>query len=386
MENPEKQKIEKKVVITRKIQIIPNYGDDKEAFGKTYETLYRWRNIAFKSANLVSTHLFLQEQIKDMFYFTDEVKVKLADIKNDGDGILTTSKQNSTYQMLSKQFKGDIPTSILTCLNSVITSSFAKNRKYYFSGERSLMNYKKTLPIPFQAASLRDVIKIEGGKDYTFTLHNLNFKTNFGKDLSGNELIFDRAILGEYKLADSSIQFDKAGKKLFMLAVFTFEKQLMQFNKKISCDVRLDFETPMIASIKNKEYKIGGKEEFLGRRLAIQAGLKRAQIASRYNKGGKGVQKKIAAIDKFKESEISYVSSRIHSYSAKLIALCINNKCGVINLVNTNEPKSNNSQSDDKEKFLLRNWSYFGLIEKIKYKANKYNIEVIESVEELESA
>lgn len=360
----------KEVIITRKIQILPDYGDDKAKFIEAYETLHRWRMIVFKSANMISSHLFIQEQTKELIYFTDEVKVKLADITKDEDGILTTSKQNSTYQMLSKQFKGDIPTSILNALNSLITSSFNKNKKHYFTGERSLMNYKKTIPIPFQASNLTNMVK--GEKDYNFSLFGLKFQTFFGKDLSGNEIIFDRAIQGEYKLCDSSIQID--GKKIFLLAVFMFDKQVLKVNKKVVCSCKLDINFPIITQIGKKEYKIGNKEEFLHRRLAIQGGLRRAQIGATYNKGGHGIQKKIASIDRFKEAEISYVSSRMHKYSAKLIELCIKEKCGVINLVNVQAVKSETKEED----FLLRNWSYFGLIEKIKYKANKYNIEVNE--------
>jgi IS605 OrfB family transposase len=130
----------------------------------------------------------------------------------------------------------------------------------------------------------------------------------------------------------------------------------------------------MIVDLGGKTEQIGSSEEFLHRRLAIQAALKRLQVASKYNKGGKGIQKKIAAINSFKDKEVSYVKARIHKYSAELIKLCIKHRIGNIVLVNIKEVK----KETKKEEFLLRNWSYYGLSEKIKYKANKYNIEVVE--------
>jgi IS605 OrfB family transposase len=360
------------VILTRRIQIIPNYNsDEKDSFNEVYQTLHRWRSIVFKSANMISSHLFIQEQVKDLIYFTEDFKVKLTDIKKDENGILSTSKQNSTYQLLSKQFKGDIPTSILTALNSNITSSFNKNKKHYFKGERSLMNYKNSIPIPFQASSMREIIK-GPKKDYSFSLFGLKFKTFFGKDLSRNEIIFDRAIQGEYKLCDSSIIIKD--KKIFLLAVFEFTKELVKLEKDIVCEATLDINHPIIVKIGKKTFNIGDKDEFLHRRIAIQAGLRRCQIAATYNKGGRGIQKKIASINKFKEAEINYVNSRIHKYSARLIDLCVKEKAGIIQLNNISEVK----ESTKEDELLLRNWSYFGLIEKIKYKSNRFNIEVVE--------
>lgn len=367
----------KGVTITRKIEL-NLHGYEGKDFKEAFDKLYKWRNICFNAANLVSSHCFHQEQAKQFFYYTEGVKVKLADVNKDETGILTTSKQNSTYQLLSSLYKGQIPMSIMTSLNSQIVSSFNKEKKHYFTGERSLRNYKSDIPIPIQA---KDIIQITEGEhgNYYFTMHGLSFRTNFGKDLSGNKIIFERSLQGEYKLCDSSVQvIKKNGKsRIFLLAVFQFDKIRVNIDKNKIGIVKLDFETPLILQLGDKIFKIGSKEEFLHRRLAIQAGLRRAQIASKYNKGGKGIQKKIAAIDRFKESEISYVSSRIHKYSAELVNLCIKYKIGKIVLENMKDVIL--ETKEEGSEFLLRNWSYFGLREKISYKSNKYNIELVEN-------
>lgn len=365
----------KEVTITRKIELNLHGYEGKE-FKEAFDKLYKWRDICFKSANLIATHHFHQEQAKQFFYYTEETKVKLANVSKDENGILTTSKQNTTYQVLSNLYKGQIPTSILTSLNSQVVSAFNKEKKFYFTGERSLRNYKSDIPIPIQSSDIRQIK--EGEHDnYTFNIHGLSFRTNFGKDLSGNRIIFERSLQEEYKLCDSSIQvIRKNGKtRIFLLAVFQFDKLRVNIDVNKIGVVKLDFETPLILQIGDKVIKIGNKKEFLHRRVAIQAGLRRTQVASKYNKGGKGIQKKIAAIERFKESEISYVSSRIHKYSAELINLCIKYKVGKIVLENMTEVKEATKDNE----FLLRNWSYFGLKEKISYKSNKYNIEVTEN-------
>lgn len=365
----------KDVTITRKIEL-NLHGYESKDFKEAFDKLYKWRNICFNAANLVATHCFHQEQTKQFFYYTEKTKVKLADVnteKGKDDGILTTSKLNTTYQLLSSIYKGQIPTSILTSLNSQIVSSFNKEKKHYFSGERSLRNYKSDIPIPIRTQDISQMKEGEHG-NYEFSLYKISFRTNFGKDLSDNKIIFERSLKGEYKLCDSSIQIIKKNGKtrIFLLAVFQFDKLRVNVDPKKVGVVKLDFETPLILQFGDKVIKIGSKQEFLHRRLAIQAGLRRTQIAAKYNKGGKGIQKKIAAIERYKESEISYVSSRIHKYSAELINLCIKYKIGTIVLENMKDVEEKTKEENNE--FLLRNWSYFGLREKISYKSNKFGI------------
>ena len=68
----------------------------------------------------------------------------------------------------------------------------------------------------------------------------------------------------------------------------------------------------------------------------------------------------------------------MHKYSAKLIDLCLKYRIGKIVMENITDVKD----EAGKDKYLLRNWSYFGLNEKINYKAGKYNMEVVTSKEE----
>lgn len=364
----------KKIVITRKIQLNFNY-QEKEQIKEGWQTLYRWQNIVFKSANLVSSHHFIQDQVKELFYFTDETKVKLANISKDDQGILSTSNMNTTYQVLSKLYKGDIPMAIMTALNSQIVSVYNKEKKDYFRGLKSLRNYKKDMPIPIRSTDIINIESTEDKKNYVFTLYGLKFKTYFGHDLSGNKEIFDRALSKEYKFSDSSIIMRNG--KIFLLAVFQFDKLEVEFKKDLICRVSLSMEYPLVLKMGKKELTIGDKQEYLYRRLAIQNALQRAQKASTFNKGGKGRHKKNAATDRYKMAEKSYVESRMHAYSAKLINLCLKFKAGIIELENLPEVIEQTKENE----FLLRNWGYYGLKEKIKYKCNKYGIEVIEPKE-----
>src|SRR5690606_18710704 len=134
--------------LTRKIQILidlPTQEEKKEALDK----LYQWRNRCFRAANLIVSHLYVQEMIKEFFYLSEGVKYKLADEKKDEAGILQRSRINCTYRVVSDRFRGEVPTNILGNLNRALIASFNKNRPDYWNGERSLKNFRRDMAFPF---------------------------------------------------------------------------------------------------------------------------------------------------------------------------------------------------------------------------------------------
>ena len=64
--------------LTYKFRIVvelPTYEERKEAMDK----LYRWRNRCYRAANLIVSHLYVQEMLKEFFYLTEGVQYKLED-------------------------------------------------------------------------------------------------------------------------------------------------------------------------------------------------------------------------------------------------------------------------------------------------------------------
>jgi len=366
----------KRVIITRKIQIVVN-EDNKEIRKTHYETLHYWNFTLTRCANLIATHQFVIENIKDLMYLVDEVKVKAADIKKDPEGILNTSRMNTTYRLLSKKHLEDVPSTFLTTLNSWVCKNFSEEKQDYYTGKRSLRNYRKNVPMPFQKKSLNYFQWNEKLNQFTFTLAKIPFKTYLGQDRSGNRQIIDRVLSGEYKLSDSSLKYDDRKNKWYLLLTVSFDSMIYDGSggDKI-CNAWLGFEIPIISKAEKRETEIGSKEEFLHRRLQIQAKLRRLQVAIRYNDGGSGRKRKLQAIERFHEKEKHYVKTKMHLYSKKLVDFAIDSKCGKIILNNYKEVAEDTKKEDNQGKLLLRNWSYYGLSDMINYKANKYNIEV----------
>jgi len=358
------------VTITRKVQILFDISDKSE-LKDLYAKLYGWQRICHRAANYIATHQFIQENVKDIFYFEDGTKKKLANVSADADGILNTSSTNTTYQLLSKAFKGEAPMGMLSGLNTNIVKTFKKEAIDVKNGKKSLRSYRENIPMPVRWADVSNITKLSDD-NYSIRVYGVSFKTNFGRDKSGNQIMFDRCVAGEYKFCDSSIQLD--GNKIFLLAAMQFDQLKTALDKDKNCIAELDIAVPIKLLIDKKEFTIGTADEFLYRRLAIQGALRRTQAASRFNIGGKGREKKMQAIDRYHKAEDNYVDTRIHQYTAKLVDYCKKFKCG--NLILRNQLVKQDEAKED-EQFLLRNWTYFGMTEKLKYKCNKYGINLV---------
>ncbi|SHE78325.1 hypothetical protein [Chryseobacterium sp. OV279] len=357
------------ITLTRKIQLLIDVPVDEKK--EMWEKLYRYQNRCFRAANFIVSHLYVQEMIKDFFYLTEEVQYKLADANKDEMGMFTRSKTNTTARMVFNRFKGEIPTDILGSLNNTIQSTFSKNKADYWQGTKSLRNFKRDIPIPLPVKCISKMRYDSEQKGFCFNMFAIPVKTYLGKDFSDKRLIMESLLKDEIKLCNSQIQLKD--RKIFWLAVFEFEKDEHVLKPEIIAEASLSLEHPIVVKANNVRINIGSKEEFLYRRLAIQASQKRIQAGVEYAHSGNGAKRKQKALYKTENLESRYVSHRLHLYSRKLIDFCIRQQAGTLILKNQ-EDKIGIAKDQE---FVLRNWSYYELQTKIKYKAEKAGIELI---------
>lgn len=369
------------MVITRKIQVYVSDSDVKQKKEYTH-TLYTWRDLVRRGANIIVAHKFTQQNIRDFVYLKDDIKDKfyVKDIINEGKGM---SEQNTTYRILSEMMKGKVPSDIFSCLNQSVSHTFKETEKEMSIGKASVRSYKNNIPMPFSSKSLANIHWNEEDKRFYFTLFGIPFGVALGKDRSNNQIIIERCIGGEYKMCSSSLQIDDAKKKMFLLLCVDIPKKETKLVKGKTLFAFLGVLNPITytTEIKCKRdsgmkvFNIGTKEEFNHRRIEIQAAVKRCQINNRYSVGGKGRKRKCQAIERFHEKENNYVDTKLHMYSKMLVDAAVKYKCDTIILLNQ-KPREDKAKEDNQngEPFVLRNWSYFGLKTKIEYKAKMYGI------------
>lgn len=373
------------MVITRKIEVFI-CEDDKDHRKAYYDKLYANRDIAVKVANMAMSHLFALDNT--MPYLSDEDKETITFLGVKGN---KATKQNAPYVAASQLFKGQADMGMVSCVLQNAQKMYQDDRKKGM-WNKSLRSYKSNMPVPFKAdrfINLRfaEYEDKEGKKreGCFFTLMGIPFQCRFGRDRSGNRLIVERVISGEYKMCTSSIQVD--GRKVFlMLCVDIPQKEVKLKEDKTlyaflgvmnpivcTCDVRAakEYDSGM------KTFEIGTAEEFNYRRRQIQEAVRRCQINNRYSVGGKGRKKKCQAIDRWHDKENNYVDTKLHTYSRLLVDLAVKHSCGKIVLMNQihreDDAKSENAEGDN---FVLRNWTYYGLKEKIAYKCKMYGIKM----------
>lgn len=346
-----------KSIITRKIQLYPI--GSKEEINQTYATLRKWDEVCFRAANTAISHMFFQKTIGDFFYLTEEAKVKFLDINKDPEGVLNTSRQNTTYQVLSSKYKGQIPSDIYCNLNARLFSLFTAQSAEYFTASKSLDTYKRGLPMPISAYSITNIEKYDD-LEYSFSLFGLNFRTNFSGDSSGNKLIWDLAQAGTYKFCNSTIQI-KSG-EVFLLASFKVDREDHGLDPNRPVNIILGTEIPVLFQSEDGiEIKIGSREEYNYRIKAIRGARYRIQKELRYLPCKKGRKKRLAKLEDFTDTEKNYVSNKQHVYSNTIIQFCKKYNFGTVVLT---KPGENND-------FLMKDGGYHGFMNKLKYKCEK---------------
>ena len=360
------------MVITRKISIY--ILGDKEEKQRVYDKLYKHIDAGYRIANMTASHLFMLDNTTP--YLSEEDRENLTYLGCKGQ---VATKTNAPYVVASEQYKGEVNTSMICCLQQEVRKNYQADRKNGMFN-RSLRSYKSNMPIPFKAIQYKlykSIRVTDDGKereDINFTLLGITFAMNFGRDRSNNRVIVERVMDGTYKMCTSSIQKD--GNKLYLYLCVDIPKQEVKLTEDKRLYATLGVMNPIICSTTDtlaKVWEIGTKEEFYHRRKQIQEAIRRCQIANRYAVGGKGRKRKCQALDRYHDKEKNYVDTKLHTYSRMLIDIAIKHKCSELVLMKQTEREE--ASKDDQ--LVLRNWSYYGLKEKIKYKADMAGIKLI---------
>lgn len=350
--------------------------DDKDQRDALMQTLYSWQRICFQAANLICSHLFVQDRIKDFFYLAEGIRYKLADQNKDPLGLFNTSGMNTVYALMAKRFKGQIPMRIISALKMTIAKTHHQEKDEYYQGQRSVRNYRLGLPIPFQATDITRIRPCPLHKEFQFTIFQIPFRTYLRRDNGDKRNCMEALVLNRSVLKTSSIQLLKG--KIYLLASFVQQPAALTGHQLIA-EAELSIEVPIILTFNKKRFTIGSKEDFYYKRLAIQAAYRRKQQAVLYNRTGHGKKRREKSLTHYKDKEHCFVTRTLHLYSARLIELCIQHKVGTLLLRKAPEQNANSIDEANamRNRIVLRNWSYYSLTEKVKYKAFKAGIELI---------
>lgn len=409
-------------IITRKIELkIVKDGLTDEEYDQQWKYLYQINNTIYLAANRISTHCLFNDEYEmrlklhmprykeiekelkkldsDKKTSDKEIRDRLLnerkeldeDVKNKKKDFLQCSKQNSTYQLVSKEFKQYIPSDILANLNQKIQENYNNNQKKIESGERALSTYKKGMEIPFSIREnkrLKLFIKEEG--IYLKWFKEILFRLEFGKDASNNRCIVERLIESDkqqkkkgedYVANNSSIKLVKNGRntRIFLLLSIDIPAKKQVLDKDVVLGVDLGIKCPLYLAINkddNFKMQIGDIEHFHNQRTMFQKRFKSLQKLM-CTQGGHGRKKKLEPLEKLKEKERNWVHTQNHVYSREVIKQALKQNAGTIHMESLKDfGKGKEGYVKDEYKYLLRYWSYYELQSMIEYKAKLEGIEV----------
>lgn len=407
--------------ITRKIEVrLHKSGDDEESIAlrkSQYEIWNTINNNLYKAANRIISHCFFNDayefrlRIHSAEYSTIDKKLKdakknklsekeidslkkerknlFAEFKKQRQRFLSggvdsgkNKEQNSTYSVVSDEFLDVIPSMVLTCLNQKIVSTYKAYSKEVECGLRTIPNFKKGIPVPFQMNKNKNLqlARREDGTYYVKFPKGLEWDLYFGRDRSNNLEIVNRVLSGEYLVGDSSIQETKNG-KIFLLLVVKIPKKSIALNKDIIVGVDMGINVPLYVALNNNSYGglgVGSREQFLKVRMRMAAQKRELQRSLRYStNGGHGRKQKLQALNRLEGKERNWVHLQNHIFSKAVIEYALKSNAGVIQMEKLSGfGKDKHGEVENEYKFILRNWSYFELQNMIEYKANANGIEV----------
>lgn len=402
-------------IITRKIELHLHHNKEldpeKEVYNSHWAYWHQINDNLFKAANRIASHLFFNDEIENRLRIKnkrfkeiekllksakckrlpkeqiDELKSERAEyyagFREERKSFLGSSEQNSTYQVVSDEFLGIIPSEILTNLNQSISSNYKEFRKQITQGVRTLPNFKQGLPVPFSMTSNK-VLKLntrDDGSIYLSWISGIEWDLNFGRDRSNNREIVESVLAGKYRACNSTIQQKERGGKVFLLLVVDLPDHDNKLDKDRVVGVDLGINIPLYAALNDNSYggfAIGSREKFLNVRERMYARKRELQRSLRNSTtGGHGRKQKLQALEQFNEKERNWVRNQNHIFSKEVVEYAKRSGAGVIQMEDLSGFGRDRSDSVEQGfRYVVRYWSYFELQTMIANKAKVVGIEV----------
>lgn len=407
--------------ITRKIKLnLCTEGLSDEERKAQWMLLHRINDNLYRSANNISSKLYLDEHVSSMVWqkhrehqlltaelakakkqkqhdekviaeISDKLKCCESEMSAQELAICKYANEMSTQTLAYKfatELELDIYAQILTQVQSKVYADFINDQKDVREGKRSIRTYKKGMPIPFPWRNniTMNPIKKETSKgvDYEFFIkwfHNIKFQLVFGKDRSNNRQILKRCFNLDpncqdvYKMLTSSIKVVKSGKgtELYLYLVVNIPQEQHSLNSKIVVGVDLGINVPAYAAtnVTDDRKAIGDREHFLNTRMAFSRRFHSFQRL-KSTAGGRGRMKKLEPLEHLREKERNWVHTQNHLFSRDVITFALQVKAATIQLEDLSGfGKDSEGKVVDDKKFLLGKWSYYELQDMISYKAKK---------------
>lgn len=346
------------MITVRKLKLVV-VNEDKELMNEQYRFIRDSQYAQYQALNLgmgylMTGYLASNKDIKSEYFKEWQKGLKNSNpIFKD----ISFGKGVDTLSAVTQKVKKDFSTAL--------KNGMAK-------GERTSTNYKRTFPLITRGRNL--TFYEQDGDIFIKWVNKIVFKVVFNARKENTlelQHTLQKVINGEYKLSQSSLEFDRNNNLILNLTMDISFKQEDNLIKDRVLGVDLGVKYPAYVCLNDNTYKrehIGEALELIKQREQYQARRRRTQQQLKNVKGGKGRHKKLKNLDRLSDCERNFAKTYNHMISKRIVEFAKKHKCEYIHLEKLTKDGFDNT--------ILRNWSYYELQQMIEYKANRLGIKV----------
>lgn len=293
-----------------------------------------------------------------------------------------------------KEFTNKLNSNSKDAIIKMVTDKWNADFNDIINGSKSIANFKRDLPIElhnkqFMNSKKQLMLYVENDDYYVeINLISKQYAKELGKKSTAFKLllavkdnyqkaIVDRLINGEYKLGMSKITKAKKGKtKWYLNLVYSFTEKKddsLDPNKVMGIDLGVNIPAALVIyGDKYFEEFVGDKDEIENFRKQIESRKRKLQQQSKWcgeGRIGHGIKTRIKPLEKLAGKIANFKNTKNHCWSRYIVDTAVKNKCGVIQMEDLSGIAEENT--------FLKNWTYYDLQQKIKYKAEEKGIKVI---------
>jgi IS605 OrfB family transposase len=258
--------------------------------------------------------------------------------------------------------------------------------KEILRGDKTVPNFRKDCPIDLHNKNISIFYNMQDGRYFVnLSLLSNSYKAEIGRESgqfslainsgkSSSKVILNRCISGEYKISASQL-LHRNHKWLFNLS-YTFENGVCALDENRILGIDLGIVHPfymVVSDTGRREWIEGGEiEQF---RKQVDARKKSLQRQGRHCGGGRighGTKTRVKPVSDIKDKIARFRDTVNHKYSKYIIEFAKRNGCGTIQMEDLTGISDNY-----KDKKFLKDWPYYDLQTKIKYKGKEAGMNVV---------
>lgn len=307
------------------------------------------------------------------------------------------------YEMRPK-FPKFNPSGLETIIQKV-SAEWKTSQKRFYKGESRIISYRsansplfvRNNQIKLEKDGKQNIIKIrllsseyakelEQGieitvekekKKITYQKQREGQWLDFGVIVKGGHLasVFERAMTGEYKIGTSQFLYNNHKKKWFFNLTYSFMPQKVEVNKNIIMGIDLGMTTPATIAVSNDQwyYQFVGDGKFIRSfQRQVKEDKRRLQRSRKWageGSVGHGTKTRIKPLGRLRKKISDFKNTENHKYSKYIVDEAVRLGVGIIQMEDLSGISENST--------FLKDWSYYDLQQKIKYKAEEKGIEVV---------